>query len=972
MMKKLTNLLLGAVTCLITTISLQAQPKINFSWKAAGPDNVSGRSRTVLVDNQNSSRIFAGSAGGGLWISENDGTSWIRANRLEAVCVNALVQDENGTLYIGTGEGINASGYAPGVKATFGVMQSGYSSYQYGITGQGIYKMISRDSFELLEATADWKEVNRMAYDEVNHILYAACDDGLQYSNDYGKTWNRAKAESGDLKLNGIDVKSEQGTVVYSEFDRTNRISKAYISTSGPDHFKSICGSGMIAENTYRIELAIAPSDANYIYASAINNTGKLHNFYVSDNQGKSFRTILPGGSTLIDMYSGNGDVNNCIGVFPKNPKHLLIGGYPFLWEAQDIQENTYYSFVKLLANYGTNAICFDPNNSDVAYIATDMGIAKCTFNNDETMISYNQRKKNLATAQINAMSIAHNGAILAGSVENGTLYISTKSNTEQTAVSLTGTGYSSESMFSVLNTNALFYATTYGQCFRQASTTSDPVDAGSWYAGMMTATSGSNKFPAWSYTIQKEKTKSHGSLSPMLIWETTNDPYATEKVTFKADKRYEIGDSVCVKSNTANYPIWCLAGEAMDTDDTTRAKSWTTIDPVQNRIFIGGGGFSSSNAVYGAPIYMAKGALNFSTPPTWYRIFFTTDTSEQVTKLCISEDGNHLYASTFSSRTGYHNIYRFSGFNTARDSATLSFGTSQGKVIAKNPSYGLDYAKIFSTNTDFITSIYVNPYNNDELIITFSSGDIEVSSNATNANDSVELALSSKIGNGLPSNSAFYTAIVLKCDADNANNKVTSDMAMIGTEVGVYYTENFNSTNPDWYEANIGIDSKVPVVQLIQQRNRTETVESHYYSKSYIGDSAIIDTTMILFEGVTNHGWIYAATYGRGVFKTDAFGQKGLNTPAKKEIAHNSGLHIFPNPANSNATVSFKLDKDAQVSVRIFDISGRNISTQHLGMRHAGDNLANIQCNKLSTGIYFIQVNAGGKTQNGKLVVTK
>ncbi|MBQ5533631.1 MAG: hypothetical protein IIU04_08785 [Bacteroidales bacterium] len=92
MMKKLTNLLLGAVTCLLATTSLQAQPQINFSWKAAGPDNVSGRSRTVLVDNKNSSRIFAGSAGGGLWISDNGGTSWQRADKLDVVCVNALVQ----------------------------------------------------------------------------------------------------------------------------------------------------------------------------------------------------------------------------------------------------------------------------------------------------------------------------------------------------------------------------------------------------------------------------------------------------------------------------------------------------------------------------------------------------------------------------------------------------------------------------------------------------------------------------------------------------------------------------------------------------------------------------------------------------------------------------------------------------------------------------------------------------------------
>ena len=971
-MKKLTNLLLGAVTCLLATTSLQAQPQINFKWNAAGPDNISGRSRTVIVDRQNSSRIFAGSAGGGLWISANGGTTWERAAKLDAVCVNALVQDENGTLYIGTGEGINSNSYAPGVKAPFGVNQIGYSATQYGIRGNGIYRMVSRDSFELLQATSDWKEVNRLAYDETSHTLYAACDDGLQYSTDYGQTWKQAKAGSSALNLNGIDVKVQNGVVVYSELDRTNRVSKAYVSNSGPENFKSICGKDLIATDAYRIELAVAPSNSNYIYASAINTKGKLVNFYLSTDCGNSFRIILPGGSTLIDMYNGSGFTNNYITVFPQNPKHILIGGYPYLWEATDIQEGSYYSYVKLLSNYGTNDICFDPSDSSVAYLATSMGIARCTFN-DGVMTSYNQRKKNFATAQITEMSVGHNGAILSGSVDNGTFYISTKSNTDQTAQLFTGAGYSGGALLSVLNTNALYYATTYGQCYRQASLSSDPVDAGSWYGSSMVKSVGSNKYPQWSYTAQKDNTRAHPTLSPMVMWETTNDPNATETVTFKADKRYNVGDSICVKSKTANYPIWQLAGVDMDTDDSNRVKSCNVTDPVQNRLFVGGGGFvESASKVYGAPIYMAKGALDFTTPPTWYRIFFTIDTNEQVTRLCVSEDGNHLYAATFSSQTNYHNIYRISGFNTARDSATLSFGNSMGKVIDRNPSYGLDVAKIYSTNIDFITSIYVNPYNNDQLIITFSSGDIEVSSNPTTANDSVALALNSKTGDGLPSNGAFYTAIVLKCDADNAHNKVTSDMAMIGTEEGVFYTENFNSTDPQWYPVYDGIDSKVPVIQLFQQRKKTETIESHYYNKSYIGDSAVIDTTILIFEGVQNHGWVYAATYGRGIFFTDAFGQKGLDVASKKTVARSEGLDIYPNPASKQATVKCSLKKDAQVSLRIFDISGRNIATLQAGKRLAGENEFTINCSSLSTGIYFIQVRADGQTQNGKLVITR
>ncbi|MBO4282292.1 MAG: T9SS type A sorting domain-containing protein [Bacteroidales bacterium] len=966
MMKKLTNLFLGTFTCLIATISLQAQPTVNVNWKAVGPDNISGRSNTVLIDRQNSNRIFAGSAGGGLWISTNGGTTWNRATKLEAVSVNALTQDENGTIYIGTGE---ATTSPAGVPAPFGVIQSGYTGSYYGIRGNGVYKMISTDSFALLEATADWKEVGRLAYDEVNHTLYAACDEGLQYSTDYGETWEFAKAEGSALKVSGVDVKACKGVVVFSDLDRTNRVSKAYLSTDGPDQFKSICGTNLITDKAYRIEMAIAPSDPNYIYASAIGTNGHLINFYLSEDKGKTFRIILPGGSTLIDLFQ-SGSEDNSLAVHPNNPKHILIGGSPYLWEGQDIQENTYYSFTRLVSNYGTNSIQFDPNDANTAFLATDLGIAKATFT-DEIMVSYSSKRKNLATAQITSMSVGHNGALLAGSVENGTLYISTEGNTEQTATALTSPGYNAGNMLSVLNTSALYYSTSYGQCFRKASTSSDAVEAGGWYGGMMVSTSGSTKYPNWSYTIQKNNTYTHASLSPMVMWETTYDPDAKEKVVFTADKRYDQDDSICVKSKTANYPMWILAPIDMDTDDSTRAKGCEVTDFVQNRVFIGAGGYVADKRAYGASIFMAKGALDFTTPPTWYRVFFTLDTHENVTNLCISEDGNHLFATTHSKATGFHTVYRLSGFGTARDSATLTYGSSDGTSITINPSYKLDCQKIYATNTDFITSIYVNPYDNDKLVLTFSSGNIEMSENATTACDTVALVLNSKTGNGLPEG-AFYTSLVLKCDADNANNTVTSDMAMVGTEEGVYYTENFNSTDPDWYAITNGIDSKVPVIKLIQQRQNTVDVESHYYAKSYIRDSAVIDTVIVPFPGVTNHGWVYAATYGRGIFCTDAFGVKGMKATESKARLASGGLRVYPNPTRDQANVSFTLQHEANINVSVYDLSGRRISSRNIGKCAAGENQVTIPCTSLSTGIYFVRIKGGENVQNGKMVIVK
>ena len=51
-------------------------------WKAKGPTNVGGRTRSLVIDPQNSNRLITGSVGGGIWISENGGIKWEDNNGL--------------------------------------------------------------------------------------------------------------------------------------------------------------------------------------------------------------------------------------------------------------------------------------------------------------------------------------------------------------------------------------------------------------------------------------------------------------------------------------------------------------------------------------------------------------------------------------------------------------------------------------------------------------------------------------------------------------------------------------------------------------------------------------------------------------------------------------------------------------------------------------------------------------------------
>ena len=76
-------------------------------WQALGPSNVGGRVRSMAFDPHNANRLLAGTASGGLWISDNGGTSW-RANSdfFPNLSVSSIVFDpvSPNVVYLGTGE----------------------------------------------------------------------------------------------------------------------------------------------------------------------------------------------------------------------------------------------------------------------------------------------------------------------------------------------------------------------------------------------------------------------------------------------------------------------------------------------------------------------------------------------------------------------------------------------------------------------------------------------------------------------------------------------------------------------------------------------------------------------------------------------------------------------------------------------------------------------------------------------------
>jgi len=87
--------------------------------------------------------------------------------------------------------------------------------------------------------------------------------------------------------------------------------------------------------------------------------------------------------------------------------------------------------------------------------------------------------------------------------------------------------------------------------------------------------------------------------------------------------------------------------------------------------------------------------------------------------------------------------------------------------------------------------------------------------------------------------------------------------------------------------------------------------------------------------------------------------------------------LKIAPNPFSNTTTISFSLTQSQKVSIQIFDATGRLIKTltdaqTPVGAHQLVWNARDEKGNAVSTGIYFLRMQAGNYTETKKVVVAK
>lgn len=370
---------------------LQKSGSFNMQWEERGPSSRGGRTRAILVDRNNSNRVFAGHVSGGLFISNDAGTSWTPVDDpFENLIVSSLEQSPDGSFWMGTGSDFEVPGTTPGILFPGNGLYHSPDGTK-GSWTRVVGPVLPNNPFDTIPDTTvitkPWVSINRIAFNPGNsNEIYVAMNKGLRVSTDGGQSWINP------IYLGNFSCTGPLQQSIAHDVEVTSD-GRLFVSLNGILYYSdaaAVCSSWVKIPTTVipqglRTEIAISPSNPNYVYVCVVDNDGNFQGVYKSVDKGLTWTQILlpVQGSFTPMTYPGfsygQGFYDLALEVAPNNPDKIFIGGIE-LWRydgnlTKIANENNGSAPYYVHAN--KHIFAFDPNNPDKMYIGTDGGVFK-------------------------------------------------------------------------------------------------------------------------------------------------------------------------------------------------------------------------------------------------------------------------------------------------------------------------------------------------------------------------------------------------------------------------------------------------------------------------------------------------------------------------------------------------------------------------------------------------------------------
>ena len=351
-------------TNLNSTYGLSKLAKTNIvNWTERGPGNVSGRTRSIVVDPDDATfnTWFVGNVSGGVWKTTDAGASWTHLTAsLPTLATSVLVMSESNhnIMYLGTGEG-------------FGNIDQ--------VHGSGIWKTTDRGiNWTQLSSTTNlnFQNITRIIIDPTNPDIVLASTSagwkganvtsGIWMSTDGGNTWTQKYSTTStveDLVANPSNFNTQYATVNAAGVIKSLNGGNSWVSSS----------SGIVG--TARMEITVAPTDTSKIYASSELGIGGNATLYVSDDAGATWNPSTDLGGNK-DWFggpdNGQGWYDNAIAVDPYDATTVYVGGInimkltvgtgtstsaPQILGVDEVNTSSFWAFVNWGSGFGNGGL---------------------------------------------------------------------------------------------------------------------------------------------------------------------------------------------------------------------------------------------------------------------------------------------------------------------------------------------------------------------------------------------------------------------------------------------------------------------------------------------------------------------------------------------------------------------------------------------------------------------------------------
>ncbi len=389
-----------------------SKPLALGNWQPLGPTESDGgyaglgRINAVAFHPGDNNTFWVGAPSGGLWETTDGGSTWtVLTDNNEAIGVSDIaVRNDyasSQTMYIATGDRDGGSLWSLGGgnsadNQSVGVLKSTNGGATWNTTG-------------LSFVTSNKVLIGRLLmHPDDNDILYAGTNRGIYKTTDGGVNWTAIyeptySSGGSNYYYYIIDMEFKPGdpSTIYASTKKYGN-PKIFRTTDDGSNWSEVKSFG---SSDYRVEIAVTPHDANYLYALVANGSGAMSGLHLSTNSGDNFTLQLNGsdsGANLLGYENdgsgtrGQGGYDLCIDVSPTDKNTVLVGGINS-WRSTDAGVN--WTIVnhwvgdgadevhadKHAMTYRSDGTLFEGNDGGI-YISTDDGDNWTDLTNDMTI----------------------------------------------------------------------------------------------------------------------------------------------------------------------------------------------------------------------------------------------------------------------------------------------------------------------------------------------------------------------------------------------------------------------------------------------------------------------------------------------------------------------------------------------------------------------------------------------------------